>query len=65
MLEDILESLDLKIVGITIIMWAITVFVIWKGIVVGDFFTIKLKISMTVLMLPMCYIVIAWQISKS
>jgi hypothetical protein len=57
-LEDLTSDLDMQSVGIALILWAICVVILWKFMYDPKFMKFWVKLVLTVVMLPVCYIIL-------
>ena len=58
-LEDLTSELDLQTVGIALILWAACVVVLWKFMYDPKFIKPVVKIILTIVMLPVCYVILS------
>ena len=61
MFEDIIDwfsELDWNILGFAFIFWAICLLVLWKLMYDPDIIKFPIKIALSIILLPLCYIII-------
>jgi len=60
-IEDIADPTSL-VVGI--VAWLVLVIIIWKGLINGEFYTFKLKVGLTIVMLPITIVVTSLTLNR-
>jgi len=57
-------EIEPKIIGLTLFFWMICTIAIWKLSIMGDGFPTWQKWTLTILMLPIIFLIMQWQNNK-